>query len=114
MPGPSQPFVTKVDAIANALGTAHAPVQPRGNVDYVILYANVSTDTMILVPTGVAYVNGQQRDSTDTGSSATSDTRIVLRPGDTYDFVWTGADPGTGCHLVVNGVQYEAYQAPAE
>lgn len=108
------PFVVKADAIADATGVARASVRPRGSVDYVILYANVFTDTSVLVPTGVANVNGQQRDSTDTGSSATSDTRIVLRPGDVYEFVWTGADVGTGCHLIVNGIQYDAYQAPAE
>lgn len=110
----SQPFVVKVDTHASAAGAAAAQVQPRGNVDFVITSTNVNTDTQVLVATGTSHVNGQQRDTTDTAGSDTSDTRIVLRPGDIFEFRWVGADAGTGCHLIVSGIQYQAYTAPSE
>lgn len=114
MTAAGQRFRRTERATADAGGAASCSVQPPGNVDYVILLANVSTSTNVLQPTGIAYVNGFQVDSSDGASLDSSDTRVLLRSGDVYEFRWTGADVGAVCTLNINGVQYPAGQGPME
>jgi len=109
-----QQFLRTVRTVATAAGDAEATVQPPGQVDYVITLSNVSTATNVKQPSGVALKNGFQVDVTDGASSDSSDTRVLLRPGDEYTFRWTGCDSGTACTLTVSGVQYPAGTAPLE
>lgn len=107
------PFVKQAKAKADPLGVAMADISPGGNVDWVIQTSNVDSDS-VKQSSGVAYVDGFQRDTTDTGNSDTSDTRIVLVSTAVYRFIWSGCTPGANCTVVVHGVQYAIGQAPWE
>jgi hypothetical protein len=108
------PFRWTADTVAAADGTASAEITPPGNVDGVVLLANVNATPQQPQPSGIAYVDGMQRDVTDGAAPDSSDTRIVLRSGSVYRFDWSGCAPGAKCKLILTGVQYAAGTAPWE
>jgi hypothetical protein len=96
----------------NAAGTAQAQFSPASE-DWLILVTTVSTVQAAATdsePTVYTYRSGVSPsnliDSTYSGFSATSDTRVMLAAGETLIVVWTDGEPGAAGTVRLEGVTY--------
>jgi hypothetical protein len=110
---------TSPPVIISAGGAGATQYTPRANVDIVI----TNTGTSVRLPsgavdpiasTGIVSVNNRVIEGTSRANNDSSDTRMVLRPGDNYEFTWAGATAGAVAQIHLIGVQYDAGGAPWE
>jgi len=103
----------------SSAGAGSTQYTPRANVDIVI----TTTGTSVLLPTGavdplastgIVTVNNRVVEGSSRANNDSSDTRLVLRPGDNYEFTWANATPGAIAQIHLIGVQYDAGAAPWE
>ena len=99
-------------------GAGQVAVYAPGGGDLVVTLQTVATSTATKVPTALIYRNAvtavNQIEGSYTGSNDSSDTRIVLHPGESLICALTGVDAGAFATYRISGVLYPPGQAPAE
>lgn len=108
------PFTASTRVILDATGQGVASIGPAG-VDWLIKTTTVSATTQVLQSQANTYHGGVSPanlvDGTLSGSSGdTSDTVILLQPGEQLFCQWTGGDAGASAFLRVAGLSYPAGQ----
>jgi hypothetical protein len=106
-------FTASDRAVLDASGNGTASVGPMG-ADWVIRTTTVSTSTQVRKPQANTYRGGVSQanlvDGSSSGQGDTSDTVVLLQPGEQLSCVWTGGDVGATAFLRVTGVAYPAGQ----
>lgn len=110
-------FPLSQNVVLNGSGYGIVQIQAtRG--DWVILYTTVTVSSQTLQPQVFVYRGlispSNVVDSTYSGASDSSDTRILLRQGQVLIVEWQNGDPGAVATVTFSIVQYEADSAPAE
>lgn len=109
----TQTVTVALDGSGNGRGILQAV---RG--DWVVLYTTVSVSTQTLQPQFFVYRGSAHLanviDSTYSGGKDTSDTRYVLKQGETIIVEWLGGDPAATATATFSIVQYDADKAPLE
>jgi hypothetical protein len=113
--------VRTLQTTLDALGAGLVDFFPPG-VDWATQNTSVSVtyETIHPAPTNPpepvaeTYINGVFWEGSYTGSKDSSNTRVVLNPGDDYQIRWTGGQPNATAHATVTAVQYPPGMAPAE
>lgn len=113
---PGTQFTASDRAILDATGHGVATIGPAG-VDWVIRTTTVSTSTSVKKPQANTYRGGVSQanlvDGSSSGQGDTSDTVILLQPGEQLSCVWDGGDAGATAFLRVTGVAWPAGQGVA-
>ncbi|WP_163570759.1 hypothetical protein [Fodinicola feengrottensis] len=101
----------------DATGAGQVLITPTGG-DWVLVNMGVSVSSSTLQPTAKLFKNFPAQvnfiEGSYTGANDSSNTRIVLRQGETLFCVWAGGDAGARATLVCQVVQYPPGQAPLE
>lgn len=111
------PFSNSARVVLDATGSGTANLGP-GGVDWIVRTTTVSASTSVLQAQANTYHGGVSPanlvDGTLSGSSGdTSDTVMLLQPGDQLYCVWSGGDPGATAFMRCAGVSYPAGQGAA-
>jgi hypothetical protein len=106
------------NATLDATGAGQVQLFAPGSGDLVVTLQTLFTSTATKVPTANIYRNfistSNFLEGSYTGSNDSSDTRIVLRAGESLICVWSGGDVGAVATYSIRGVQYPSGQAPPE
>lgn len=112
-----QQFPKAASVTLDATGSGQVLITPTGG-DWVLTNMAVSVSSATLQPTAKTYKNFPSQvnfvEGSYAGANDSSNTRIVLRQGETLFCVWAGGDAGARASLVVQVVQYPAGTAPLE
>ncbi len=114
-----QPFTLTGFVILDASGGGQVELAPRSSDDYVVTNSVITVSSNTQEPTARVYRDvvtpSAQRDSSDTGSNDSSNTRHVLAQGQgRLICVWAGGDVGARATYTVTGVMYPSGTAPQE
>lgn len=112
-PTPAVHFSAAASVVLDATGQGQASVGPPG-VDWIVNLTSVSTSTAVKKAAVNTYRNAVSQatliDTTLSGNADTSDTRILLQPGEQLVCQWTGGDVGAKAFLHCSGMSYPAGQ----
>lgn len=107
------PFTGAGQTTLDAGGNGNVIVGP-GGMDWVVQVITVSTSSAGIKPQCLIYHGSVSQanliDGTNSGDGDTSDTVVLLQPGEYITAVWTGGDPKAVAVLRLQGVAWPAGQ----